>query len=56
MSKFKLFEIEKPIKKETYDFTFEEMKTKNPKLAGKTPHYLYTTDIVKWGKKKGIVK
>jgi len=56
MSKIKQFEIPKPIKNETYDFTFEEMKTKNPKLAGKTPQYLYITDMVKWGKKKGIVK
>jgi len=45
-----------PKKGPRFEFDFKDVQTKNPKHSGKTPHYLFITDMVKWGKKKGIIK
>jgi len=31
-------------------------KKQNPRLSGKTPFYLYTTNMIEWAKKKGITE
>ena len=49
MAKFcyKSFEIKNKIIKHDIEFNFEELKTKNPKLCGKTPMWLYSVDFLK---------
>jgi hypothetical protein len=53
--KYKQLE-EMPKQGSKFEFNFKDVQTKNPKFSGKTPHYFYITDMVKWGKKKGIIK
>lgn len=53
--KYKQLE-EEPKKGSKFEFNFKDVQKQNPRLSGKTPHFLYSTDIIKWGKKKGIIK
>lgn len=53
--KFKQFD-EIPKKGSKFEFNFKDVQKQNPRLSGKTPFYLYTTNMIEWAKKKGILK
>lgn len=47
--------IERKVSSEPNLDPFDEMKTKNPRNAGKTPHYLFARTSLDIAKRKGIL-